>query len=90
MMSPAIFFHPLPCCSRPWRKRRCSSAVQRPVFSATAERESGESASPWWWFGWAEGLTEGAARGVDAAAGALPGMEMGGRPAVTGRGWEWA
>ena len=32
-MRDAIFFQPLPCCSRPWRKRRCSSAVQRPVFS---------------------------------------------------------
>ena len=32
-MSVAIFFHPLPCRSSPLRKRRCSSAVHRPVFS---------------------------------------------------------
>lgn len=35
LINDAIFFHPLPCCSRPWRKRRCSSAVHRPVFSWT-------------------------------------------------------
>ena len=35
-MSDAIFFHPYPCYSKPWRKRRCSSAVQRPVFSPCA------------------------------------------------------
>jgi hypothetical protein len=32
-MRPAIFFQPLPCCSNPCRNKRCSSAVQRPVFS---------------------------------------------------------
>jgi len=32
-MREAIFFHPLPCCSRPCRNSRCASAVHRPVFS---------------------------------------------------------
>lgn len=37
----AIFFHPLPCSSSPWRKRRCSSAVHRPVFSEVGESMEG-------------------------------------------------